>query len=215
MAMTLEDAERVFGRSHGPLRRRDREARLIGRSRLAALPAWIPIAGAAAVGLIGGVAVFGGRRLAHQAAHALPGDWLGQLAAERRLAEALLDAGQATREDEPQRRGLILARVAYLLLRQALQTEAAIYPALLGHGNGGAAKSLAADQFDIKAALYTLWEGDRSQADWGKLWRALCKQVDSLRAEEDKVLPAFHARLTPRANARLTRAMNREGDRLA
>ncbi len=215
MAMTLEDAERVFGRSHGRLRHRDVELRPARRDGLAALPPWAPVAAAAAVGLLSGALLLGGRRLAHQASHTLPGDWLERLAAERRFTQALLDAGADTHDDEPQRRGLILARTAYLLLRQALQKEGAIYPALRSQGNGGAAQTLAADQFDIKTALYELWEGDRSDPRWGKAWRALRKLVDALQTAEEKVLPEFHARLTPRANARLGRAMNREGDRLA
>ena len=179
------------------------------------LPAWAPVAGAAVVGLAVGALMLGGRRLAQRAAHTLPGDWLGQLAAERRVVDALLDLGADTGEDEPQRRGLILTRVAHLLLRQALQKEGAIYPALLGEGNGGAARSLAADQFDIKAALYELWEGDRTDPRWGKAWRALRKMTDGLAASEAKVFPDFHAKLTPKANGHLTRVMNREGDRLA
>ena len=215
MAMTLEDAERVFGRSHGRLKHRDLEVGAVSRPSTRGLSGWLPVAAAAAVGVIGGVAVFSGRRLASQAAHALPGDWLGQLLAERRVADALLQAGEQTREDEPQRRHLVLARVAYLLLRQSLQKEGAIYPAMLEDGNGGVARRFAADQFDIKASLYALWEGDRCDPSWSRMWRALRQQVEALRVEEDKVMAGVHARLTPKANARLTRAMNREGDRLA
>ena len=215
MAMTLEDAERVFGRSHGRLRHRDQERWLAARTRPGVLPGWAPVAAAAAVGLMAGALMLGGRRLAHQAAHTLPGDWLARLADERRVTQALLDAGADTTDAEPQRRGLILARTAYLLVRQALQKEGAVYPALRGQGNGGAAKALAADQFDIRTAVFELWEGDRTDPRWGKAWRALRKLVDDLSAAEAKVLPDFHAGLTPKANARIMRAMNREGDRLA
>lgn len=214
MAMTLEDAERVFGRSHGRLRHRDFEGRRL-RAAPFGLPGWVPVAAAASVGLVGGMALFGGRRLAHRAAHALPGDWLAQLAAEHRVIDYLLRAGAATTAEEPQRRGLVLARLAYLVLRQAVQKEAAVYPALREDGNGGAAKSLAADQFDVKSALYAVWEGDRAGADWARAWRALDKLVRDLSAEEERVLPPFHQKLGSKANARLTRAMNREGDRLA
>ncbi|MBE7217021.1 MAG: hypothetical protein INR64_00965 [Caulobacteraceae bacterium] len=211
MAMTLEDAERVFGRSHGRLNHRDFER---GRAK-GPLPLWAPVAAAAAVGLVSGALLLGGRRLAHQAGHTLPGDWLERLAAEKRLTDALLDDGADTHDDEPMKRGALLARVAYLLVRQSLQKEGVVYPALRSEGNGGAAKSLASDQFDIKAALFDLWEGDRADPRWGKAWRALRKLVDQLGAEEAKVLPDFHAKLTPKANARIMRAINREGDRLA
>ncbi len=214
MAMTLEDAERVFGRAHGRLRHRDGERwRIAADSR--ALPVWAPVAAAAVVGLVSGALLLGGRRLAHQAGHTLPGDWLARLAAEKRLTDALLDAGVDTHDDEPMKRGAILARTAYVLVRQALQKEGAVYPALRGEGNGGAAKSLAADQFDIKSALFDLWEGDRSDPRWGKAWRALRKLVDQVSADETKVLSDLHAKLTPKANARIMRAINREGDRLA
>lgn len=215
MAMTLEDAERVFGRARGRLRHRDQERWLDARTQPGVLPDWAPVAAAAAVGLVGGALLLGGRRMASRAVHTLPGDWLARLTAERRVTDALLDAGADTTEAEPQRRSLILARTAYLLVRQALQKEGAVYPALRGEGNGGAAKSLAADQFDIKAAVFDLLEGDRADPRWGKAWRALRKLVDDLSAQEAQVLPDFHAGLTPKANARLARAMNREGDRLA
>ncbi len=214
MAMTLEDAERVFGRGHGRLRDRDFEGRRRRRGPFG-LPGWAPVAVAAGAGLVAGTALFGGRRLAHRAAHALPGDWLAQLAAEHRVIDYLLRAGAATTAQEPQRRGLVLARLAYLVLRQAVQKEGAVYPALREEGNGGHAKSLAADQFDVKTALYALWEGDRTGPEWPRTWRALDKLVRDLSAQEEKVLPPFHARLDSKANARLTRAMNREGDRLA
>lgn len=215
MAMTLEDAERVFGRARGRLAHQDQERWLDARTQAGVLPDWALVAAAAAVGLLAGAAMLGGRRIAHRAAHTLPGDWLARLAAERRVTEALLDAGADTTDAEPQRRALILARTAYLLVRQALQKEGALYPALRGQGNGGAAKSLAADQFDIKSMVHDLWEGDRTDPRWGKAWRALRKLVDDLSAAEAKVLPDFHAALTPKANARLARAINREGDRLA
>ncbi len=60
MAMTLEDAERVFGKARGGVKRRVRELEgwgYEGRRKAAAIPAWAPIAVAAAAGLLVGAAL--------------------------------------------------------------------------------------------------------------------------------------------------------------
>lgn len=60
MAMTLEDAERVFGVARGKLRAKARALDDMGyelRRRGAELPAWAPIAAAAVAGLVVGAAL--------------------------------------------------------------------------------------------------------------------------------------------------------------
>ena len=64
MAMTLEDAERVFGRPSGRLKHKlsptEREIQdwgYVGRGALEALPVWAPVAVAGVVGLIVGAAL--------------------------------------------------------------------------------------------------------------------------------------------------------------
>ena len=61
MAMTLEDAERVFGKARGGVKRRARELENWGygarRKREEELPAWAPLAFAALAGLLVGAAL--------------------------------------------------------------------------------------------------------------------------------------------------------------
>ena len=64
MAMTLEDAERVWGRPGGRLKHKvsatEREIQdwgYVGRNALEALPAWAPVAVAGVVGLLVGAAL--------------------------------------------------------------------------------------------------------------------------------------------------------------
>ncbi len=60
MAMTLEDAQRVFGKARGGVKRRVRELEgwgYEGRRPSADVPAWAPIAVAAAAGLLVGAAL--------------------------------------------------------------------------------------------------------------------------------------------------------------
>ena len=64
MAMTLEDAERVFGRPSARLKHKlsDTEREIVdwgyvGRGALESLPAWTPVAAAGVVGLLVGAAL--------------------------------------------------------------------------------------------------------------------------------------------------------------
>ncbi len=60
MAMTLEDAERVFGKARGGVKRRARELEgwgYEGRRKGRETPVWAPIAVAAAAGLLVGAAL--------------------------------------------------------------------------------------------------------------------------------------------------------------
>jgi hypothetical protein len=60
MAMTLEDAERVFGKARGGVKRRARELENWGyeaRRRADAAPPWAPVAVAALTGLLVGAAL--------------------------------------------------------------------------------------------------------------------------------------------------------------
>jgi hypothetical protein len=62
MAMTLEDAERVFGKARGGVKRRARELENWGyearrRTAAASPPGWAPVAVAALTGLLVGAAL--------------------------------------------------------------------------------------------------------------------------------------------------------------
>lgn len=177
---------------------------------------WLPIVGVAGVGFVAGMAVLGARKLGMQATTAIAGDWLRQLKLEHRLAETLFEAGLRTKSHETGKRTLILAHLAYALIKHGLQEEAVIYPALRDDGKTGAAKTLAAEHFDIKTYLHDLAEMPKNDPRWIEIWTAFYKLIKHHVAEEEQdVLPAFHDRLSPKQNAHLTRAMNREGVKLA
>ncbi len=177
---------------------------------------WLPLAGVAAAGFAAGVAVLAARKLGMQATTAIAGDWFRQLKLEHRLAEALFEAGLRTKSRETGKRTLILAHLAYALIKHGLQEEAVIYPALRDDGKNGVAKSLAAEHFDIKTYLHDLAEMRKDDPRWIEVWSAFYKLIKHHVAEEEQdVFPAFHERLSAKQNAHLTRAMNREGVKLA
>ena len=217
MAMTLEDAERVFRPLAWAAEASRRRAVAGGVQPQGAADVGAGGGGRGVVGLVSGALLLGGRRLAHQAgphpARRLAGAAGDGEAPHRRPARC---GGRYARRRAHEARRAILARTAYVLARQALQKEGVVYPALRSEGNGGAAKSLAADQFRHQGGVVRP-VGGRSQrsALGGKAWRALRKMVDQLSAAEAKALADLHEKLTPKANARIMRAINREGDRLA
>ncbi len=177
---------------------------------------WLQLAGAAAAGFAAGVAVLGARKVGMQATTAIAGDWLRQLKAEHRLAETLFELGLKTKDHETGRRTLILAHLAYALVKHGLQEEMVIYPALRDDGQTTEAKTLAAEHFDIKTYLHELAEMRKDDPQWIKTWAEFYTLIKHhVREEEEETFPPFHERLSKRQNWRRTRAMNCEGIKLA
>ena len=216
MAMTLEDAERLFGRSRrrSPLRREGADPWLDERGRARRrIPTWTPLAAAALVGFGVGLTVLGARRATLGVITSLPGDWLQQTTAENRAISVLLDAGSQTPVTQPSRRTLILVRLAYALVRASLRKEWAVYPELAERSNGEA-RGLAAGQHEIKTRLHALSAVPRGGVAWARSWSGLAERVREQIRDEARILPALRERLTPAANGRLTRLMHRERARL-
>jgi hemerythrin superfamily protein len=177
---------------------------------------WGQLAGAAAAGFVAGAAVLSARKVAMQATTAVAGDWFAQLKAEHRLAETLFDLILATREHETGKRHALFSKLTYALVKHQLEEENVVYPALREADQATAAKHLAAEHFDMKSYLHELNEMPKDDPRWLAQVRHFRRLVlDHVREEEEQVYPAFHGRLSPEHNAHITRAMNREGIKLA
>ena len=176
----------------------------------------IRLATAAGLGFLAGVVLLGGRKAAMQASTAIAGDWFAQLRAEHKQVDALFELACATKDNESMKRMALLNKLSYALNKHALQEENVIYPALRDTDQGASSKALAAEHFDMKTYLHELYETPAEDPRWLSKMKAFRKLVAShVRDEEEHIYPAFHAKLSHDGNAKLTRAMNREGIKLA
>jgi hemerythrin superfamily protein len=172
--------------------------------------------GAAFLGFAAGVAVLGARKAAMQATTGLAGDWFAALEADHALADGLFRAIEQTAEDETAKRHLLFSKLVYALAKHQFEEEHVIYPALRQGGRAETPKHLAAEHFDMKHLMHSLSEMDRNDPRWMPTLRELHKLVaEHVREEEEIVFPALRARLSKAENAHLSRAMHREGLKLA
>lgn len=174
------------------------------------------LAGAAALGVMAGVALARSGRAAFRLKSRLHGDWFGHLKAEHRVVRKLLKAMTHAEFEEPARRAALLEKVSELLTRHAVEEENVVYPALSGMGEGGEATDLVDDHAGMKALLRELQALAPEDPRWREQARALRKAFDKhVREEEDEVFPVLRERLGETENAKLTRLVAREGVRLS
>jgi len=184
--------------------------RIAGRGSLARL------AGAAAIGVVVGAGALGVRKLVMQATTGFAGDWFAALKADHKLVDGLFTVLDKTKEDEVARRHLLISKIVYALAKHQFEEEHVVYPALREGGKPETPRRLDGQHFEMKTLMHELMELPKDDARWLPKARALHKLVkDHVREEEDVVFPALHGRLTVAENARLTRAMHREGLKLA
>lgn len=174
------------------------------------------LAGAAAVGVMAGVALSRSNRVLFRARSRLHGDWLGHLKAEHRVVKKLLKAMATAEFDDPPRRAALLEKVAELITRHAVEEENVVYPALSQTGEGREATGLVDDHAEIKTLLREL----QTLAPEDPLWRDQAKALKKLfdkhvREEEDEIFPLLHEQLGETDNERLTKLVTREGVRLS
>ena len=177
---------------------------------------WGRMAGMAALGFVAGAAALGARKVAMQAVthHSL--DWLESLKADHRLAETLFDALLKTEDTAVIKRKVLLSKLTYALTKHALEEENVVYPALREANRELAAKRLASEHFDIKSALHELSDMPKGDPEFIARVEALRVLVAGhVREEEDDIYPAFQSGMSPEQNLKLTRAINREGLKLA
>ncbi len=179
-------------------------------------PSRLRLLAAGAAGFTAGVALLSGRKLGMQMTSAIAGDWLRQLKLEHRMAEGIFRAGLRTKPGETARRAALYAHLYYALLKHGVQEETTIYPALRQGGDAASADHLAAEHFQVKTYLFRLHETRPDDPSWIGLWASFHELIARHMAEEEeRVFPAFHERMSRRANRHLTLSMNRQGVKLA
>lgn len=172
--------------------------------------------GAAAAGVAVGLVANLGRKFAVQAPTALAGDWDDALKAEHKMTLAAFDKLEQTSTADKGKRSMLLTQIKHALSKHALQEENAVYPALRDAGDKARADELNHDHGYVKQYLYELDNTPNDSPEFMrkvKEFRALLeKHIDE---EENEIFPRFKAKLSPEQNKALTKAMNKEGFKLA
>ena len=168
--------------------------------------------GIAAAGLAVGLAANLGRKFAMQAMSGASGDWFEVLKTEHRLALAIFDKIEATRDDQTTQRMLLLAKLKYSLSKHAIEEEDVVYPALRDAGLKDAADHLNHDHGYIKSYLYDLLNMPKDSPAWiAKIREFRLLIEEHIREEEEEIFPGFHLNMSDEQNAKLTTLLNKEG----
>lgn len=174
------------------------------------------VASAGAAGAVLGVLAMIGRKVAVQAPTYLAGDWDQALAAEHKATLLVFDAIQASPDSAKVKRSMLLANLKHMLAKHALEEENAIYPALRDAGMVAEADELNSEHGYVKQYLYEL---DNMPNESPKFLETMAKfRTDiehHMREEEDDLFPRLKAQLGEEKNRALTRAMNKEGFKIA
>ena len=171
---------------------------------------------AGALGLVAGLLVNPARKLAVQAPTMLKGEWDEALAAEHKATLAVIDLIENTGTDDTARRKLHLAQLKHMIGKHSFQEENVIYAAMRGHGLLDEAKHLNEDHGEVKRLLFELTEMPKDDPQWlGKIGELRSALEEHMREEEDQLFPQLRTALSEEANARLTKAMNKEGLKMA
>jgi hemerythrin superfamily protein len=172
--------------------------------------------GAAAAGVALGVAAMIGRKVAVQAPTVLAGNWDEALAAEHAATLKLFDAIEATTTENTTKRAILLAQLKHALAKHALQEENTVYPALRDAGETEAADHLNNDHGYVKQYLYELTNCPRDSEKFLEIVRKFRVDIEKhMSEEEDTLFPSLKSKLSEEANKALTKAMNKEGFKLA
>ena len=172
--------------------------------------------GAAAAGLMAGLAIHIGRKAVVQAPSVFAGDWLEALKAEHALALSIFDKIENTSDAEPAKRAILLTQLKHALGKHAFTEENVIYPALRDWGDKADADKLNHDHGYVKQYLYELDALDNSSPAFLARISAFRADLEAhIREEEDAVFPPLHAALGEEKNAEITALANKEGFKLA
>lgn len=174
------------------------------------------LAGATAAGAALGVLAMLGRKAAVQAHTALAGDWMDGLIAEHQALLKLFDALEATDDKASGRRAMLLAQIKHALVKHAIEEEDVIYPALREAGKIEDADALTREHGYVKQYLYDLENMPKAGAAFAEKVRNFRADLEEhMDEEEERLFPALRTQLSEEKNAALTRAMNREGFKVA
>ena len=171
---------------------------------------------AAVAGAAVGLAASLGRKAIVQGMSATAGDWSDVLAAEHEAVLAHFDALEATGDSQSFKRAHLLTKIKNALAKHSLEEENVIYPALRDKGEIPAADTLNSEHGYVKTYLYELENMPKEGPSFLAKAREFRVMLEAhIREEEDEVFPALKRRLSEEENATLSRAMNREGMKLA
>jgi hemerythrin superfamily protein len=174
------------------------------------------LVGAAAAGVVTGLAANLARKTVVQAPSALAGDWFEALKAEHRMALTLFDALQATGDRATAKRSILLAELKHALGKHAFTEENVIYPALRAWGDKADADKLNHDHGYVKQYLYDLEAMDKDSPDFLEKVAAFRADLEAhIHEEESAIFPPLHAGLGEAGNARVTALSNKEAFKLA
>ncbi len=174
------------------------------------------VAGALGVGFATALAAANSRRAAAATSTAFQGDWYETLKSEHRRIDRLFKSILATADAQVAKRERLLEVLDEALTRHSLEEEHVVYPALRDADQGAMSTHLAAEHFDMKTYLHELDAGEKDDPKWIGKVRAFHALVrEHVREEEEVVFPPFRERLSASDNAALTRAVHRQGLRLA
>lgn len=168
--------------------------------------------GAVAAGVAVGIAANFGRKFAMQAMSGAGGDWFEALKTEHRMALAVFDKIEATRDDQTMQRMLLLTKLKNALTKHTIEEEDVIYPALRDAGRKDAADKLNHDHGYVKTYLYELLNMAKDSPAWlakVREFRALVEE--HVREEEEEIFPSFRKGMSKDQNAKLTTLLNKEG----
>ncbi|WP_298812515.1 hemerythrin domain-containing protein [uncultured Sphingomonas sp.] len=174
------------------------------------------IAIGAAVGVVAGLAVNLARKAAVQAPTVMAGNWDEALAAEHAAALKLFDLIEASDEADPGRRAVLLMQLKHAIGKHAFQEENVVYAMMRDQGLTEAADHLNHEHGYVKQYFFDLTEMPKSDPAWlpkVREFRAMIEQ--HMREEEDDLFPKMRAKLSDKQNKHITRAMNKEGLKLA
>lgn len=170
------------------------------------------IIGAAAAGLLLGLAANFGRKAMVQAVTAIPGQWDAGLAAEHRMTLALFDKIERTNAKQGKKRKTLLVQLQHALVKHAIEEENIIYPAMRDQGLREDADQLVHDHGYVKQYLFDLAELDATDPKWLAKLRDFRADLERhIRQEEDELFPRLRALLGEDGNAHVSRAMNKVG----
>lgn len=172
--------------------------------------------GAAAAGLLAGLAMTVGRRAAMQAVSAMAGDWFETIKAEHRAALKIFDRLEATSDNQTARRTLLLMQLKHALAKHAFEEENVIYPAMRDHEERDEADHLTHDHGYVKQFLFELEHMPRGTRAWIEMVRDFRHTLEKHMTEEEQALfPQLRNRMSREENAQLTTALHKEGFKLA
>lgn len=174
------------------------------------------IAGAVAGGAALGVLAMLGRKAAVQSATVLAGDWMDGLIAEHHAVRKLFDAIEATEDKAAGRRTMLLMQIKHALAKHAVEEENVIYPALREAGRIEEADALTREHGYVKQYLYELENMPATGPAFLEKMRKFRADLEAhMEEEEEKLFPTLRTRLSDEKNAALTKAVNREGFKVA